>query len=421
MKPQRLRPAAEPAAIVPSSAVPTSTFAELITIGSELLLGETVDTNAAHVARALGAAGIPLRRKVSVADDVAVIAAEVAAAAGRAPIVLTTGGLGPTQDDPTREAVARATGRALEFRPELWAQVKARFRAFGRIPPENNRQQAYVPAGAIAVENPVGTAPSFIVDLGHAVIISLPGVPREMQTLLADAVLPWLKERFGLRGARCLRVLHTAGASESAIDERIRDLESLVSPAVGLAAHAGQVDVRITGWADSAAAAAALVAPVEAEVRARLGAWIFGADEETLAGVVVAGLAARGWRLAVLEAGLGGELAGVLALAPGAAGTWVQARVLPAGLTPGALATAGAALADELGVEAVIAASLLPDPVSREILVWVQLPGAERESSGRHGGPPAHGPRRAALAALDLARGMLTGLGSSPLPAGPYS
>ncbi|MBK8539180.1 MAG: hypothetical protein IPL60_04100 [Ardenticatenia bacterium] len=133
MKPQRLRPAAEPAAIVPSSAVPTSTFAELITIGSELLLGETVDTNAAHVARALGAAGIPLRRKVSVADDVAVIAAEVAAAAGRAPIVLTTGGLGPTQDDPTREAVARATGRALEFRPELWAQVKARFRAFGRI------------------------------------------------------------------------------------------------------------------------------------------------------------------------------------------------------------------------------------------------------------------------------------------------
>lgn len=231
-----------------------------------------------------------------------------------------------------------------------------------------------------------------------------------MMALLADAVLPWLRERFDLRGARCLRVLHTAGAGESAIDERIRDLEAL-SPAVGLAAHAGQVDVRITGWADSAAAAAALVAPVEAELRARLGPADFGADEDTLAGVVVAGLAARPWRLAVLEAGLGGELAGEVARAAGAAGTLVQARMLPAGLDAEALAAAGTALGRELGVEAVIAASLLPDPVSRAILGWVQLPGLERAISGRHGGPPAHGPRRAALAALDLARGMLGGNG----------
>lgn len=392
------------AAPVPAFALPT---AELITIGSELLLGETVDTNAAHVARTLGEAGIPLRRKVSVADDVALIAAEVAAATALAPIVLTTGGLGPTQDDPTREAVARATGRPLVFRPDLWEQVKARFRAFGRIPPENNRQQACVPEGAIAVENPVGTAPAFIVDLGQSVVICLPGVPREMQALLADAVLPWLRQRFALRGARCLRVLHTAGAGESAIDARIRDLEALASPTVGLAAHAGQVDVRITGWADSAAAAAALVAPVEAELRTRLGSWIFGADEDTLAGVVVAGLARPHWRLAVLDAGLGGALSGELTSAPGAAGTVVQARSLPEGLDAEALAAAGAALGRELGVEAVIAASLLPDPVSRTILAWVQLPGAQRAAGSRHGGPPAHAPRRATLAALDLAREMI--------------
>lgn len=397
-------PSPIPADAASSGADASLPTAELVTIGSELLLGETVDTNAAHIARTLGAAGIPLQRKVSVADEVAVIAEVVAAAAARAAIVLTTGGLGPTQDDPTREAVALATGRALEYRQELWEQVKARFRAFGRVPSENNRQQAYVPAGAIAVENPVGTAPVFIVDLGTAVIISLPGVPREMQTLLADAILPWLKQRFGLRGARCLRVLHTSGAGESTIDARIRDLEALTSPAVGLAAHAGQVDVRITGWADSPEAAAALVAPVEAELRSRLGTWIFGADDDTLAGVVIGGLAARGWRLAVLEAGLGGELAGELARAPGAADTLVEARLLPAGLDAADLATAGAALLSALGVDAVIAASLRTDPVSRELLAWVGLPGRAREVSGRHGGPPAHGPRRAALAALDLAR-----------------
>lgn len=412
-------PSPIPAGAGAAGAGASTPSAELITIGSELLLGETVDTNAAHIARTLGAAGIPLGRKVSVADDVAVIAEVVAAAATRASIVLTTGGLGPTQDDPTREAVALATGRALEYRQELWDQVKARFRAFGRVPSENNRQQAYVPVGAIAVENPVGTAPVFIVDLGNSVIICLPGVPREMQALLAEAILPWLKQRFDLRGARCLRVLHTSGAGESTIDGRIRDLERLVSPAVGLAAHAGQVDVRITAWADSIEAAAAIVAPVEAELRARLGPWIFGADDDTLAGVVVAGLAAPGWRLAVLEAGLGGELAGELARAPGSADTLVEARVLPAGLDAADLATAGAALRGELGVDAVIAASLRTDPVSREILAWVGLPGQERAVSGRHGGPPAHGPRRAALAALDLARELIAGPDARPSNPGP--
>ena len=361
-------------------------WAELLTIGSELLLGETVDSNAAHLARSLGTAGIPVRRKVSVADDVAVIRGEVAAALARSPLLVTTGGLGPTQDDPTREAVALAVGRPLEFRPELWEQVQARFRAFGRRPTENNRQQAYVPEGAMALENPVGTAPAFIVDLGRAALICLPGVPREMEALMAQAVLPWLRRRFGLTAARCLRVLHTVGAGESQIDERIRDLEALTAPTVGLAAHAGQVDVRITAWAESAAAAAAQVAPVEAELRARLGSWIFGSDDETLAGVVLEALAARGLRLAVLEAGLGGALvaealAGLAAIGPGDAGpgvtgpTVTEARALAGALDAVGLASAAEALAHELGVPAIVAASVLADPAgTRRLLAYVHLP-----------------------------------------------
>lgn len=412
-------PSAHPAADGASLSAP---WAELLTIGSELLLGETVDSNAAHLARLLGSVGIPVRRKVSVGDDVAVIGAEVAAALERAPLLVTTGGLGPTQDDPTREAVALATARPLEFRPELWEQVRARFRAFGRLPSSNNRQQAFVPAGAIALENLVGTAPAFIVDLGHAAVVCLPGVPREMDVLMARAVLPWLRQRFGLTAARCLRVLHTVGAGESQIDERIRDLEALQAPTVGLAAHAGQVDLRITAWAATAEAAQAQVAPVEAELRARLGHWIFGSDSQTLAGVVLDALAARGLRLAVLEAGLGGALAaeamsGAAANGPGDAGPavsgpmLVEARALPVPLDSAALATAADALALSLEVPALIAASVLSDPSGpRRLLAYVRLPEGVWHAEYRHGGPPAHAPRRAALAALALARAALLGL-----------
>ncbi len=282
--------------------------AEIITIGTELLLGETVDTNTRYIARSLRDAGVALYRTSTVGDNEERIAQILREGMQRAEIIITTGGLGPTVDDPTREAVALAMGAETEFRPELWEQIEERFRRYGRTPTENNRRQAYVPQGAIGVENEVGTAPSFIVETEHHAIISLPGVPREMEHLLGKKIIPYLRERYNLRGLIKARVLHTSGVGESAIDARIGDLERLTNPTVGMAAHAGQVDVRITAKAESEAEADACIYQVEDQLRERLGNWIYGADEETLEEVALSVLAKRGDNLTVVEAGLGGRL-----------------------------------------------------------------------------------------------------------------
>ena len=174
--------------------------AEILTIGTELLLGEIVDTNSAYIARVLRDKGVDLYYSATVGDNAKRISKAVKQAMKRAEIVITTGGLGPTVDDATREAVAKATKVELEFREDLWAQVEERFAAFGRTPTENNKRQAYVPAGSIAIKNEVGTAPAFIVETEKNAVISLPGVPREMEHLLDGAVLPYLQQRFKLRG-----------------------------------------------------------------------------------------------------------------------------------------------------------------------------------------------------------------------------
>ena len=180
--------------------------AEIITIGTEILLGEIVDTNAQYLARSLRDHGIDLFRTTSVGDNPQRIALAVQEGLRRSTIIITTGGLGPTVDDPTREAVALAIGVPTEFRPDLWDQVQARFRRYGRIPTENNRRQAYIPQGAIPVENPVGTAPCFIVEIDGRAIISLPGVPREMEYLMQHAIIPYLCERYDLRSTIKARV-----------------------------------------------------------------------------------------------------------------------------------------------------------------------------------------------------------------------
>ena len=237
--------------------------AEIITIGTEILLGEIVDTNARYLARALRDAGIDLYRKTSVGDNAKRIALAIQQSLERCDIVITTGGLGPTVDDPTREAVALAMGVETIYCPDLWEQIQERFNRIGRLPTENNRRQAYIPRGATAIENPVGTAPIFIVEAESRVVISLPGVPREMEYLLQHAILPYLKEHYQIQGIIKARVLHTAGAGESQIDALVGDLEELGNPTVGLAAHSGQVDVRITAKADCAEAADELIKPVE--------------------------------------------------------------------------------------------------------------------------------------------------------------
>lgn len=282
--------------------------AEIIAIGTELLLGEIVDTNTAHIARKLRDIGLDLYWASTVGDNQERIADAVARAVERSQIVITTGGLGPTVDDPTRESVAQALGRPLEFREALWAQVQARFARWGRAPTENNRRQAHVPAGATAIENPVGTAPAFIAETQECAVICLPGVPKEMEYLLDYAVLPYIRKRLLLSGLIKARVLHTSGWGESQLDEKIADLELLSNPTVGLAAHTGVVDIRITAKAQTESEADEMIWGIEATLRQRLGDLIFGADEQTLAGVAMDDVAKRGWKVAVVEAGTGGAL-----------------------------------------------------------------------------------------------------------------
>ena len=224
----------------------------------------------------------------------------------RCDIIITTGGLGPTVDDPTREAIAMAVGVETEFRPELWEQIQARFQRFGRLPTENNNRQAYVPKGAIAVENPVGTAPAFIVEIGQQSIIALPGVPSEMEYLLEHAVLDYLKRRYHIHGIIKARVLHTAGVGESQIDDLIGDLERLSNPTVGLAAHSGQVDVRITVKAASEEEADRRIAEVENEAGAVWATMIYGTDQDTLEGVALQNLHRLHQTLIVVEYNVNG-------------------------------------------------------------------------------------------------------------------
>src|SRR5919205_4367820 len=283
--------------------------AEIITIGTEILLGEIVDTNTRYIARTLRGMGVDLYRTITIGDNAERIAEAINHSMQRAEIVITTGGLGPTVDDPTREAVAKAAGVELEFREDLWEQVVAIISRYGRKPSENQKRQAYVPKGAIAVPNPVGTAPCFIVETPRNAVISLPGVPNEMEHILHESIIPYLQKRFHLNEIIKIRVLHCAGLGEGMIDEKIADLETLSNPTVGLAAHTGVVDIRIAAKARSEAEADQMIADIEHQIRERLGEVVFGTDEDTLEDAALNAVAKRGWTLVGVESGLDGLLA----------------------------------------------------------------------------------------------------------------
>jgi len=281
---------------------------ELISVGTELLLGEITDTNSVFLARFLRDYGINVLYMTSVGDNRARIAQTVRMAMARSNIVITCGGLGPTIDDMTREAVADATDRGLEFHDYLYAQIAERFRSFHASMSQNNRRQAYVPAGAIVLENAVGTAPGFAVEHNGSLVVALPGVPREMKFLMNDKVLPLLKSRYDL-SMILPRVLHTAGIGESMLDEVIgSELLECENPTVGLAAHNGQVDVRITAKAATRAAAEAMIEAVETDLRQRIGRYVYGVDGETLAGVLHKRLEQHRVGVSLVECGIGGLL-----------------------------------------------------------------------------------------------------------------
>jgi nicotinamide-nucleotide amidase len=303
---------------------------EIITSGTELLLGEIVDTNSIYIARALRDIGVNLYFKTSVGDNVERMALVVRQGLERSDVVITTGGLGPTVDDVTREAVAQATGRPLVLYPECLAQIEAIFRRWGRTIGENNKRQAYLPAGSIPIVNPVGTAPGFIVETGRGAVIAIPGVPREMERLMQDTVLPYLKRRTGEASALIkAKTLRTVGLGESLIDERIDAEMRSPNPTVGLAAHFGIVDIRIAARAATEAGADALIAAMEARVRAKVGDdVIFGSGAEKLEEVTGRLLARAGVKLALVETTTGGELDRLLRNTPEGAAAITASHVV---------------------------------------------------------------------------------------------
>lgn len=385
--------------------------AEIITIGTEILLGEIVDTNTRFLARALRGLGVDLFRTVTIGDNAQRIAEAIQESMRRADIVLTTGGLGPTVDDPTREAVALAVGVETEFREELWEQVKAVIARYGRAAGENQKRQAMVPRGAIAIPNPIGTAPSFIVEFSprlserglggrSGAIISLPGVPQEMEYLFHHAVIPYLQKNFDLRHIIKVRLLHTSGLGEGMIDEKIGKFEKLANPTVGLAAHSGVVDIRIAAKAQSEEEADRLIAEVETGMRALLGNAIFGVDEETLERSALDAAAARGWNLSVLESGLDGKLARALS----ADSHPNLLTVESATLEPGELAARTRELRERVSARASLGVALFRGESEQVIELVLVTPEGEQSHRLTYGGPPNYSPRWAGNMALNWLR-----------------
>jgi len=289
--------------------------AEVVSIGTEILLGELTDTNSVYIARVLRDLGVNLFFMTSVGDNESRITDAIKLALSRADIVITCGGLGPTVDDKTRQGIAAATDRSLTFHQALLDAIAARFVTYKVEMTENNRQQAYLPDDALVVENPVGTAPAFIVEVNDKAVISLPGVPREMKFLMQEKVVPYLRQRYQL-GVIKARLLKVAGIGESSLDDMIgRDILEHSNPTVGLAAHHGEIDIRITAKAETIAAADDMIAATEAQVRGRVGKFIYGVDDDTLQDVLVSYLVTAKQRIAVVQSGVGNALTDMLKVA----------------------------------------------------------------------------------------------------------
>jgi len=288
----------------------TTMNCETVTIGSELLLGRITDTNASYLARKLNLIGLNVAFHVTVGDDRKQIQEVLSQALKRSDLVITTGGLGPTEDDLTREVIADLVGAPLTFKEELMDQIESIFKRFGYSMPENNRKQAFIPGGAIPIPNEIGTAPGFIIEKGSRVIIALPGVPKELKYILNKEVVPYLKKHFRLdKELITSKVLKVTGIGESKVDSQIKDLIGTNSnPSIGILASPGDISIMITAYAKSAKEAEGLIRPIEQEIRSRLGIAIYGINDDTLDEVVIDLLKKRGDTLSVIETFSGGEL-----------------------------------------------------------------------------------------------------------------
>ena len=345
---------------------------ELLTVGTELLLGFTIDSNGAELGRELATAGVRVVRRTSVADDSAVIRDAIEGALLRTGAVIVTGGLGPTRDDVTRDAVSHLLDMPLEFDPAVWAAMEERFRRLGRPTPAANRAQAMVPRGGTVLPNQWGTAPGLWLESPRGLAILLPGVPMEMRNLLRHEVLPRLAARATGRVIRS-RTLRTTSIAESALAGRLDGMEDELEP-LTLAYLPGLegVDLRLTAWDMEPARAEAMLESATARLRTLAGDHMYGEDTSSLAEVVVGELRERGESLAVAESCTGGMLGGRITEVPG------SSEVFAGGL----IAYANAVKVGELGVPA----GLIEDHGAvSEPVALAMADGARRRFATAHG------------------------------------
>ncbi len=291
---------------------------ELVTVGTELLLGFTVDTNSAEIGCALANAGVRLVRRTAVSDEPAAIRDAVGGALERTGAVLTTGGLGPTADDITKTTVAALCGTPLVFDPAVWSALEARFARLGRVPTANNRGQADIPEGGVVLPNRWGTAPGIWLEGARGLVVMLPGVPVEMRNLLEASVIPRLVARAGDGGVIRSVTVRTTGIAESSLAERLGDLDQRITPlTLAYLPGLGSVDLRATAWNLPAAEADRRLAEAAGLLTERAGEHAYGTGGTDLADVVLAELRRRGLTIAVAESCTGGLLGGRLTGVPG--------------------------------------------------------------------------------------------------------
>ena len=385
--------------------------AELLMIGTELLIGQIQDTNATYMAQLLAEHGVNLYQKTTVGDNPGRIQAALRDALARSEVVLCSGGLGPTEDDITRECIAAVFDRPLAYRADLYESILTRFRHTRFQITENNKKQATLPEGAIVIENPHGTAPGFILEGAAGVVITMPGVPGELKPMLEERVLPWLRNRFGMAGVLHYRVIKVCGLGESRVDSLIGDLiQDHANPSIGLLASPDAVRIRIAAKAADIPAAEALIAPVAQAIEKRLEGRIMGYNDDTLEEVVGKLLADRGWRIAIGESVSGGAVAQQLSL--GAPAQFAGATIWPT------TAELGAPLLDRavdlnarllLEFSADCALAVLGAPETGPSVAVLETPAGRAHWEVGHYGGRERRQRRMAVICLEQLRRCLVG------------
>ena len=389
--------------------------AEVVAIGTEILLGEIVDTNSAWIAQQLPALGIDLNHTSVVGDNMGRVVGTLERAWERSDLVITTGGLGPTEDDLTREAIARLLGEEPYVVPELEERLRGFFARRGIEMPEANIKQAWLIASARAIDNPRGTAPGWWTERDGRIIVSMPGVPPEMERMWVHEVAPQLEGRSG--SVLVTRTLKTAGIGEGTVDEMARPVFEMPGIGVGTYARADGVHLRIGAKAATREEAQRLIEPVERELDAIFGNAIWGRDEDTLEGFIARTLGERGQTVGTLESATGGLLASTLSDAPEADGAFAGGLVaggaeafgpVAAETAEAMAAAARGRLGSDYGVG--ISAALGPDATIEQpgtFFVAVTGPGGTRSMKMVMAQGRGATKRRAITTALMLLRGSM--------------